>query len=43
MAIPNEILMTLREPPICRVEIDFYKNLHVGLGKKVKNERRQPG
>ncbi|MDR1148290.1 MAG: hypothetical protein LBK66_06620 [Spirochaetaceae bacterium] len=37
MSIPNEILMTLQELPICRVEVDPYKNLHVGLGKKVKN------
>jgi hypothetical protein len=40
MAIPSEILMTLQELPICRVEIDPYKNLHVGLGKKVKNQRK---
>jgi hypothetical protein len=29
-----EILMTLQELPICRVEIDPYKNLHIGLGKQ---------
>jgi hypothetical protein len=36
--IPKEILIHLENLPCCRVDINRYKNLNIGLGEKVRNE-----
>ncbi|MDR3174018.1 MAG: hypothetical protein LBU19_07200, partial [Treponema sp.] len=37
MAIPERILRNLENLPCCRVDINRYRNLSIGLGEKVKN------
>jgi hypothetical protein len=38
VAIPEKILRNLENLPCCRVDINGYRNLSIGLGKKIQND-----